>query len=75
MTSSIKKESTPLKGAIEAALRSYRCEYSFDDDGNNLPLVDLLSWIDVGETIEVGVKEILLLTEHVAKAIELKEQP
>jgi hypothetical protein len=46
---------------IEQLLRSYRLHYTLDHDGDNLPLVDLLS--GDGPTIDRGEDEIQLLAD------------
>jgi len=50
-----------------AALKSYRCQYTVDHDGDALHLVDVLS---AGETIAEGQREIELLAEHLSLAID-----
>lgn len=53
--------------ALLAALKSYRCQYTVDHDGDSLPLVDALS---PGETIAEGERELELLAEHLSLAID-----
>ena len=53
--------------ALLAALKSYRCQYTVDHDGDALHLVDVLS---AGETIAEGQREIELLAEHLSLAID-----
>lgn len=42
-----------LYPSIETALNQYRCQYTRDDEGDGLPLADILS---PGETIREGEK-------------------
>lgn len=53
--------------ALLAALKSYRCQYTVDHDGDALPLVDALS---PGETIAEGERELELLAEHLSLVID-----
>ena len=52
-----------LRDKIEAALRSYHVSCFRDDEGNGLPLVDVLS---DGGTIKVGLEELNGLADHIA---------
>lgn len=59
----------PLRdaGAVERALRSYRCQHTVDEDGEPLLLVDALT--PKGDsTIARGEQEIELLADHIAAA-------
>ncbi len=55
-----------LVGVILGALRSYRCQYTVDHDGDGLDLVDVLS---PGPTIAEGQEELELLADTVASAV------
>ena len=57
-----------MKKLIEI-LKAYNCQHTTDEEGNGLPLVDILS---SGETIKEGNLEIELLAEHIL--IELEKQ-
>jgi len=50
-------------GEMLKILESYNCQYSRDENGDGLPLVDLLSPFD---SIKEGKDELLLLAEHIA---------
>lgn len=56
-----------LLATLLTALKSYRCHYTVDHDGDALPLVDVLS---PGETIAEGEREMELLAEHLSLAID-----
>lgn len=49
------------------ALRSYRCQFTTDEQGDGLPLVDVLS---PGETIADGKEELLLLADYICGLLE-----
>ena len=53
--------------ALLAALKSYRCQYTHDQDGGGLDLVDALS---PGDTIKEGLCELELLAEHLDLALD-----
>ena len=53
--------------ALLAALKAYRCQYTLDQDGGGLDLVDALS---PGDTIAEGNLELELLAEHLGLAID-----
>ena len=52
-----------------AALRSYLCQYTVDEDGNGLTLIDMLS---PGETIADGELEIRLLADFISGMLQPK---
>ena len=54
-------------GALLTALKSYRCQYTHDQDGGGLDLVDALS---PGDTIKEGLCELELLAEHLDLALD-----
>jgi len=47
---------------ILKVLESYRCQYTVDEFGSGLPLVDVLSPL---KTIKEGKEELYLLAEHI----------
>lgn len=49
------------------ALRSYNCQFTIDEQGDGLGLVDVLS---PGETIEEGQRELLLLADYICGLLE-----
>ena len=53
--------------ALLAALKSYRCQYTLDQDGGGLDLVDALS---PGDTIAEGKLELELLADHLSLAVD-----
>jgi len=55
--------------ALLAALRSYLCQYTVDEDGNGLTLIDMLS---PGETIADGELEIRLLADFISGMLQPK---
>ena len=57
---------------LEAALYDYRCQYTVDEDGNGMPLLDVLS---TGETITDGQREFDLLLDHLSAALLPEEKP
>ena len=58
-----------MKQLIIKALKEYNCQYHVDYDGENLPLVDLLT-PDKDWTISDGILEMELLADHIANVIE-----
>ena len=52
--------------ALLAALKSYRCQHTLDQDGGGIDLVDALS---PGDTIAQGLLELELLAEHLDAAV------
>ena len=56
---------------ILQALKSYRCQFSVDESGDGIELVDLLSpGFDIGD----GQKERELLAEHIADELFYKNR-
>jgi hypothetical protein len=53
--------------ALLAALKSYRCQYTHDQDGGGYRLEDALS---PGDTIKEGLCELELLAEHLDLALD-----
>ena len=49
---------------IIAVLKNYHCQYTKDEEGNGIGLVDVLSPRD-DPTIERGLLELELLAEHI----------
>lgn len=60
--------STDSVAVIVAALMSYRCQFTCDDDDDHLPLADKLSPL-MDEDIARGKLEIELLADHLAEAL------
>ena len=52
---------------IPTALGEYLCQYIEDDDGNSLPLLDVLT--PTGGLLTVGKAEMALLADHLAGAV------
>jgi hypothetical protein len=57
--------------ALLAALKSYRCQYTHDQDGGGYRLEDALS---PGDTIKEGLRELELLAEHLDMALDEEEK-
>ena len=56
---------------IVDALKSYKCQYTQDCDGNGLNLVDVLSPnSDYNYSIKLGLEELELLADHIDVCIE-----
>ena len=52
--------------AILNTLRHYRCQYTYDEDGEHLALLDVLS---PGGTVAQGQEEMVLLADEIASGI------
>ncbi|MGE4340913.1 MAG: hypothetical protein AB7E55_33925 [Pigmentiphaga sp.] len=61
-------EEDHIQRRIDTALKSYRCQWNSDDDGDALGLADVLT--PPGEcSIALGKKEMELLSEHIFMCI------
>lgn len=54
-------------------LKNYRCQYTQDDEGDGMALVDMLTPPD-DVTIERGVIELELLAEHIFYELLAEEE-
>ena len=58
---------------IKAALKNYCCQYSQNEDGDGLPLVDVLTPQE-DTNISRGIAELNMIAEHIADELFYKNR-